>query len=855
MKDFYTNIINVGDDMIVVGYKDGKKIKEKVPFPTEIFTEVNEYTGHVSQDGRNLLKHVKTIKEFFEFTKTYRQEIPLYGDIAPVYQFIQTKWGKEEQFYDISLVRTAVIDIEVLSEEGFPNINHPVSPISAITVKNLKNGNFYVISLKDFDKEKMQINIDKSKIYFKKFDNEVELLQGFLYIIKTISPDIITGWNVEYFDIPYLTNRIAFLLGEDFLKQLSPINKVTKTKTKMSFQEIEYYDFHIPVLDALTLYKKFSKEKQESYSLDNISEVELKKNKLQYDDFSLNQLWNSDSQKYIEYNIWDVELVSLLNRKLNLIDLALTIAYESRVLFKDIFSPVKLWEVIIYNALKIKNIEIPPINRKAEKLPYPGAYVQNPKTGLHKWIISYDINSLYPNIIIGCNLSKETIPHLSLDRAEKIHMSEFLSNDIKDEYSKIESEYTAVDKLLKTDRFIYSDYCKKYDFCYTPNGRFWKRNKQGTVGEIMEKKYNERIAVRKQMESMIKEGKKKEDVKDLDLKQYALKILLNSGYGAFANEYFRYYDIRIASAITLTGQYVIRYIAQHLEKKLSKYIDVIYSDTDSVYISCDKLINLSKDPLTTEQAIKSLEKFSSNIVQKEISIATNEIAEKLNMFKNTLEMKREIIGDVGLWCAMKKYVVRKWMDESEVYTKPKLKFTGIEIVRTSTPKVIREKLKDIVNLILNNNTSELITTIKEYKKEFVKLQPNEIAFPRSISDVEKYIDEILIYKKGTPIHVRGALLYNHAINKLSLGNRYKKIFSGDKIKFLYLKVPNTNNNENIIAFLDKLPPEFQFEKYIDYETQFEKCFVNAVNILTKSFNYDVIKEMNNNMIKMDGLFW
>jgi DNA polymerase elongation subunit (family B) len=843
--EFYTNLLTSGDDIVYIGYRNGKRIKERLPFSVEIFTESKESTPFISQNGKYLDKQVHTIQEHYKYVKDWKQQMNLYGDVAPIYQFINAKWGKEKHFYDISQVKFVSLDIEVLSQNGFPNVNKADQVISCISIKDFQTKNVYVLSLRNFDVSKMESEVSKDKIQFQKMNHEIELLETFVFIMNKISPDVITGWNIGYFDIPYLSNRIVKIVGEKTLNKLSPTGRCSKTTIKTSsFQEIEYYDFLIPILDYLPIYKKFTYKTRESYSLDNICKVEIQKQKVKTD-MSLEELWEKDPQKYIEYNIWDTELVYLLNEKLKLMELATTIAYETKTLFKDVYSPVKLWDILIYNALKLKKIEVPPNRHDVEKIPYPGAYVRDPKIGLNKWIISYDLNSLYPNIIIGCNLSKETM----------VKDTNEFQTIIKSENDVI---YTwMVENILKhDDEFIkYYNKLKKYNYCYTPNGCLWKRDKQGTIGEIMEEKYNERIEVRKQIKTLMKGGKKKSAVKDLDLKQQALKVLLNSGYGAFANEYFRYYDIKIASAITITGQLVIQWVSNWLDDKLGKYVEAVYNDTDSTFLSCDKLIqSIQKEGKTTKDYIYAIDKFSKTIIEPEIKKSLADLADKLNMFKNTLEMKREVIGDVAIWVAKKKYAIRKWMDENEEFEIPELKTSGIEMVKTSTPEVIRTKLKEILNILLDNDKDKILQVVKDYKLEFNKQPAEKIAFPRSISDIDKYHDVKIVYKKGTPIHVRGALLYNKKIKELNLLSKYKPIYSGDKIKFIYLKTPNNMYNENIVAFLDELPKEFKLEKFIDYDLQFDKTFIAPVNILTKPCGLDVAKKLYDNAIDISDLF-
>ena len=799
---FYTNIIINKNQINWVGYRaDGKKITQSTTdFQPTIYTvqepgsSLESATGF---DGRLLGKYTMSLDAYFEFVRLYKKEMPLYGEISPIYQFIASVWGKGKDFYHLEMIRNIAIDIEVLTETKYPNVNDPDNEISSISLKDFKTGKIYILSTGDFVIDKCNLpGIDNATIQFKKMNSEIELLQGIVYIFEKLQPDVITGWNVEFFDIPYLTNRIVKLFGMNMLKKMSPLKFIKPINKKNNNEDINSWDLAIPVLDYMALYKKYMEEKQERYSLDHIADVEIGLQKLPYKG-NLTDLFKTDPQKYIEYNIWDSELVYLLDKKLKLIELAQTVAYESRALYQDVYSPVKIWDILVYNALLKKGTQIPP-NRKNTKDELPGGFVREPKLGIIKWVTIFDVNSLYPNIVIGANLATDTL--------------------IKEEKHNIEDILYAKDG---------NDF-KERDVCWTPNNCVWSRSKQSIFGELMEKFYNDRKEIKKKQ-------KKVEDVNkkhSLHLKQYAYKILLNSGYGAFANEYFRYYNIKIASAITLTGQALSRYAADYLTEKLSGDIEVIAGDTDSIMISCDKWVQKQPKNDMKETAIM-VRDYADTVIHKHIKEAINRFSDKLNFYKNTLDMKREHVGDSGLFAAKKHYVLRYLIDDDDnILDKPKFKIKGIEIVKKSTPKIVRAKLKDMLDILINADFVKLGEEIKKFYQIFLKATPENIAFPRSVSDLEKCSTyDVNIYTKSTPIQVRGALLYNWMLNKLNLNKKYRKIISGDKIKFLYLKTPNPLRSENIVSFLDELPEEFGINNYIDYETQFEKTTIGPLRSL------------------------
>jgi len=834
MKEFYTNVISNGNSLCCIGYNEtGKKFKRDVIFYPEIYTLAQIPTEYIGTDNKFLKKHSLSIKEYHNFKNDQKQlDVPLYGEISPVYQFINSRWGEEQSvFWNLDFIKTVYIDIEVFSNsQGFAEPQDALYPVTSITIKDSITKSFFVLSTCPFETSKCQLDIDKEKIQFKQVTTERELLELFIHVIKSLSPDIITGWNVQYFDIPYLTNRICKVIGSNVLNDLSPIGHVNPIESFVNGSRLSHWDFHIPILDYLDLYKKYVPTTRESYSLSHISQVELNKEKVKFDEDSLDEFYLNDKQKFVEYNIYDVELVYLLEEKLQLLNLATTIAYTAKVLFCDIFSAVKVWDVIVYNEQKKRNLIVPPFKKDSRKEEYPGGYVREPQIGFHDWVISYDVNSEYPNVIIDCNISPQTL--ITDEDTRKDLISKIFPNNpgidslacFYDETKK--DDNSILDNLIfrKVDTSI----LQEKNLTMTANLQFYRKDQSSIFGDIMETIYNDRVETKKKMKS----AKSKTSLyKSLDLKQQALKILLNSGYGAFANEKFRYFDIRIASAITCTGQYVVRFIEEYLKANLKDHIDVVYCDTDSEYISCSKLTNKLSPGLSDTEIAKFVKEFGDKKVSKYIEKAIEEIYSILNVYKKSLVMKQEVVGK-GLFVAKKKYIIQKYIDEDIICDPPTLKVTGIEIVRSSTPQVIRTKLKEIVNDIFLKSEEKIMSGIKKFWEEYDKMKPDEIAFPRSVQGLKKYGDDVNIYAKATPIHVRGSLLYNYWIKKLNLLGKYRLIQEKTKIKFIYLKTPN-KIGENVIAFLTILPPELGLDQSIDYETQFEKTFLHPLDNLGK----------------------
>jgi DNA polymerase elongation subunit (family B) len=582
-------------------------------------------------------------------------------------------------------------------------------------------------------------------------------------------------------------------------------------------------------LDYLDLYKKFTYKAQESYRLDYIAEVELGQKKLDHSEFdTFKDFYTQGWQKFIEYNIVDVELVDRLEDKMKLIELALTMAYDAKVNYADVFYQVRMWDNIIYNYLKKRNIVIPPKSKSQKDEKYAGAYVKEPVPGKYDWVVNFDLNSLYPHLIMQYNISPETLVD---QRHPTVTVDKILNQQISFE--------------------MYSDYA------VCANGAMFRKDVRGFLPELMEKMYQDRVIFKKKMIDAKKEYEKtknKELVKEIarcNNIQMAKKISLNSAYGAIGNQYFRYYKLANAEAITLSGQVSIRWIESKMNSYLNKLLKtenfdyVIASDTDSIYLNMGPVVEavFKGREKTTESIVSFLDKVASMELEKYIEGSYQELATYVNAYDQKMQMKRENIADRGIWTAKKRYILNVWDSEGVRYEEPKLKMMGIEAVKSSTPAPCRKMIKDALKLMMSGTEDEVIDFIENARKEFKKLPPEQISFPRSASDVQKYKSSSNIYIKGTPIHVRGALLFNHYIKENNLTNKYSLIQNGEKIKFCYLKKPNIIH-ENIISFIQEFPKELGIDKYIDYDLQFEKAFLEPLKIILDAIGWKVEKTVN-----------
>jgi len=810
--DFYTNVIVFGNSVLVRGIKNGERVTTRLKYKPTLFVPVRKQTQYRSLDGKFLTPMVQeTIKEAKEFVDQYsNQPGMLYGFTRWPYQWISDNFRGEIQ-WDINKIQVVTIDIETESENGFPQVDHPIERVNAITLKNHQTKKFVVFGLHGW-------NTDRDDITYIQCNTEDELLQRFLSFWSSNYPDVITGWNSRFFDIPYLVNRIKVRLGEDESKKLSPWNSVFDADVfRMGRKHTAFDLVGISQLDYLELYQKYTYSAQESYRLDHIGFVELGKAKNTNPYETFREWYQKDYQSFIDYNIMDVELVDALEDKMKLIDLQLTMAYYAKCNYNDVYSQVKMWDIIIYNYLREKNIQVPFQVRQEKKEAFAGAYVKDPQVGLHEWVVSFDLNSLYPHLIMQYNISPETI----------VGMSE---------------THPGVDGMLYKETV--TDHLPDLNQTMTPNGALFTRERHGFLPELLYSMYNERSAFKKKMLQATqqyentKDPKYQNQIASLHNKQMALKIALNSAYGAVGNQYFRFYDIRIAEAVTYGGQLSIRWIEQALNQYFNEILKtenedyVIASDTDSVYITFEKLIK----KLNPKDPVKFLDQICTDKIEPFIDGKYAELAEYVNAYEQKMVMAREVIADKGIWTAKKRYILNVHNSEGVQYAEPKLKMMGIEAVKSSTPQVCRDKIKDALKLIMVGDEKELNDFIQDFRKEWMEMDAASIAFPRSCNGMDKWKCRNAVYRKGTPMHVKGALIYNHQLKVNKLSSKYPKIMDGEKIKFVHLKDPNPYQC-NAFTFLTDCPQELDINKYIDYDKQFEKAYVDPLKFITSAINW------------------
>ncbi len=817
---FYTNVHQWGDNLLVRAIENDKRVAKRVRYEPTLFVPVQKQTSFTTLDGKFLTPMKFTsMKESKEFVEQYKDQPHLvFGHTQYAYTYIADKYPEDIK-WDYSKLLLITIDIEVECENGFPNPRQSIEPLLSITVKNHQTQGIIVWGIGKF-------TTDRDDVTYIQCKDETDLLEEFIVFWEQNTPDIVTGWNIDFFDIPYLMNRIKLLFGEKKLKAFSPWGNVSDREVFMMGRKHQMYDIlGVATLDYLQLYKKFTYTNQENYRLDHIAHVELDEQKQENPYETFKEWYTKDYQSFIEYNITDVELVDRLEDKLKLIELLITMAYDCKVNYSDMLGSVKYWDILIYNYLRKKNIIVPQKRKHSSKAErYEGAYVKDPQVGMHNWVVSLDLNSLYPHLIMQFNISPETL----IKQVKNVDVDKLLNQ-------KVDTSFLPKDTTI------------------TPNGAIFRTDKKGFLPELMEKIYNDRVIYKRkalnasQLYEDTKDKKHLNDMSRYHTKQLAQKISLNSAYGAIGNEWFRYYDIRNAEAITTSGQLAIRWIEKEVNNYLNKLFDtkekdyIIASDTDSIYVTFDELVShVFKDDVSPTKIINFLDKVIKEKIEPFIDESYDKLAKYLHAYEQKMVMKREVIADKGIWTAKKRYILNVWDSEGVRYKEPHLKIMGIEAVKSSTPASCRQKIKEALKLIMSGNEKELNQFIQEFRKQFLELPPEDVAYPRSVNGVGKFMDSNALYKKGTPIHVKGAILYNYLLKKKKLINKYPIIQDGDKIKFFPLRQPNIYQS-NVMSFITDMPKEFNVNDIIDYDTQFDKAFIEPLNLIIERIGWKVDK--------------
>jgi DNA polymerase elongation subunit (family B) len=867
--NFYTYIKKRGDILYLRGYKDGERYEKEIKYEPYLFVSCNEDSEYKTIHGENVRRiDFSSINNAYNYVKKHENIVghKIYGMQNYEYVYLYDNF-KEGFDFDYSLIKVVEFDIETSrtrfsehkivkikkEQEFYVTINemrkykdYEVYDEEKDEWINVKNSDYFRNPEESYgdpqkaNKEITEItltqkgksitlgyfdykNVNQDRIYFKCKD-EKELLRKFIKILNSEewSPDILTGYNSEFYDLPYIINRINLLLGEEWALKLSPFGFITeKEVTWKNGKNFKTYDIGgIVHLDYMVVYKKFSMGEKENYKLNTIAEIELGRKKLDYSEYkSLDQLYRNNFEKYTDYNILDSLLLGQLEEKLHYIEQMVSIAYVQRVNIQDALTTVKPWDVMIHNYLIDQNIVIPPLKVSDIEKTVVGGYVKEPVPGIYEWIVTVDFTSLYPSLAMQYNISPDT-------------------------FVKKFSNVPSFQDIMFGDISKYTEQLKKKNFTMTPNGCLYRKDKRGFFPYLTKKFFDDRKIYKKKMIEAEKEYEKDPENKEkrnlynkYNNMQNALKVCANGGYGALLNPFNRWFASYLGESITSSGQMTTMFIVEKINYYLNKKYDTknidyaCYGDTDSVMLNMKECViksGLSNEKDILNFLIKEMEK---DIIPF-INNTCKELGDRLNVYELNTVVKLEKICPKALFKRKKRYILNVLYNEGVFYKEPKLKVTGMETVRSNTPLIPRKKLEECFNIIMNKDNEKLYKLVENFSKEFKKLKFNEIGKPSSVNDLKEYSDPKLIYKKGTPAQVRGSLIFNNLLVKYGLEGKIEPIYDSDKVKYCYL-IPENPFHDTIISAKDDLPEEFEIEKYIDYDKQFEAVFYKPLKDLCK----------------------
>ena len=726
------------------------------------------------------------------------------------------------------------IDIEVDIESGFPTPEKAENEVTSIAIYDEAGDQRCVWIL---DKDSVVENISKPGYEVTSCSDERTLLSRFLVKYQEIRPTLITGWNIDFFDIPYLYNRMCHIIGEKQARGLSPINDVIWLKHRN-----RYRISGVSCLDYMALYKNFTYNQESSYSLEAISQKELGKGKIKYEG-SLNDLMKNDIQGYIDYNMNDVDLVYEIDQKMKLMDLARSICHKGHVPYEDFLFPTRYLDGAALTYLKRLNIISPSRRpRSNEELNLLGAYVKAPNPGRYKWVYDLDLTSLYPSIITTLNVSPET----KVTKLEKFDGNVY----VKDKGQHYSDQWNG----WETSQDL-RNYLEKNKYSIAANGVVYDTQIKGFLPSILEKWMVERVEYKNLRKKYEKEGNHAK-TEYFDRMQLVTKILLNSFYGVLGNPSFRFFDPDNAVAITSTGQQLIKFTADIGNKFYTKELNInkdycIYTDTDSTFFSSLPIIehrypdyNITDEEWMAEKTIEVADE-----VQNFINTSYDIYGKRFhNVDTHRFDIKQENVAKAGLWIAKKRYA--QWIINVEGHTVSKLDVKGLDVVRSSFPPSFRKFMAEILKDILNDiDKVELDEKILNFKEHMKTLPLMEVMFPIGVKNVKKYTrkgdEPFAIRMKGTPVHVKSALNYNDMLKHHKV-KTIRGIINGEKIKWTYLKTNQMGLETMALKGYDDPKPIEKFvEQHINHEKVFKSAFANKLNDFYGAMKWGRVPENNN----------
>lgn len=829
--DFYCSVTQQKNSLLVSGYKDGKRVLDKISYKPYLFVPSadGEYQTIFGEKRKKL--QFDSIFEAKSYVDRYSdvQGFELDGMNTWPYVYIRDTYKQYNQQYDFDTISKVGIDIEVDVEDGFCSPEDATNEITAITLS--KNGKYVCIGMKDADESLFPAEYNATYI---KCDTEFMLLSKFLRVWQAMEPDIVTGWHIDGFDIPYIINRIARVLGLDAARRLSPFNLISSREVVITGQTKQLWTIAgVAIYDYMLLYEKFivpNKGRPESFALDYICQEELGERKLDYSEYGdLARLYRENPQKYYEYNIRDVWLVDRLENKMKLIFLAVLMTYDAGVNFQDVFGTIRVWDALIHDYLMRQKIVVPFSKLSDQDFRIEGGHVKDPVPGEYHWVANFDLKSSYPHQIMMYNIGPETF----VDVWPNVRSDKFVAREVD------------MDEATENGKY-----------CVAGNGCRFRRDKVSFLSALMAENFAKRAQFKAQMieaeqkANSAKDPAEKKKWEDEAAKyenmQHGTKIKINAAYGALSNAYFRWFNPYFAEAITQSGQLAVKWGEKVVNNYLNKILKadddyIIAIDTDSLYINLGPLvyhINPKADPSgDCWPVIDMMDKICKEKILPLIRQGYEDMASYMHAYAQKMDMNREVLANKGIWTGKKHYILNMYDKEGVRYDPPKKKIVGIEAVRSSTPNAAREKIKQALDIILNGTESDLHTFVGEVREEFKTRPLDEIAFPRSASDITKWVDKLGNFQSGTPIQARAAINHNKLLTDLNV-KRFKPLSSGEKFKFVYVQKYNPHNIP-VVGFSSILPPEFGLDDFVDRMKQFNKGFKSPLETITKAIGWNV----------------
>ena len=826
---------------------EGTRIDTEIPFRPYLYLEKDGAEDAVSIFKTSLMKkgfkNTLDRKKFVENTANKR----IFHNLGPEQQFLIDMYKDQNGDPNFSQfpLKIFLLDIETYSPNAFPTPEKAADPINLITIYDTLTKSTHTWGLKE------QYDPTLPDCIYHRCKDEEDLILQFVDFWKSDYPDISSGWASSTFDFPYIINRFAKLFGDDFVKQLSPVGNVRGRKvfTDMGKEVTMWTISGVSLIDYLDLYKTFSPGEKESFKLDYIASLELGEGKTAHNATSLADLSQQDWKLFVDYNIQDVHLLVKLEEKLKFLEIARMLSYKGCTNFEAALGKV----AIVTGAVAIQAYKqgfiIPTFPNTLDRESYEGGFVRDPEKGIQKAIVSFDVNSLYPNTIITLNISPET------------KLGKIVSGEFGVTPTVTIALLNGKTHELPTDKF--KKFLESEKVSISKAGVLYSQKSKGVIPNLIDYIYNERVETKAQLTKLKKTGKKdKETLLKLtyyDTLQYTYKILLNSIYGTFANKFSSLMDLDNAMSITMTGQNVAKAGGTILDDFVKEKYGVTesitkYGDTDSVYVSIDSILRILSIPLTIDGKVNAK---VHEIVDELDRVVNKEILDwarkELFSIDPRYVFKREVISDVGVFLQKKRYILHVLDEEGTAVNK--FKYTGIELVRSTTPKKVKKFLESIIQTaLLTQDIKQTNQVYREGYNEFLNLDPNDVAARTSINNLDKYTEGSSLYKfvNKTPSHVKGAIAYNILIKEHKIDDKFEAIQTGQKVKKLYC----TKNKYGLdaITYVSTLPLEFGLKP--DWDRMFSKLVTQPTERLYEAIGWTlpvIGREVQTDLFEMFGM--